>query len=78
MFSLNALIGGPSGISTSHRKHAKRVDATHPLISLKCSQKAGSDMTFKQQWLLADSVVAFILLLCLALMLMMLSSVRLP
>jgi hypothetical protein len=35
-------------------------------------------MTFKQQWLLADSVVAFILLLCLALMLMMLSSVRLP
>ena len=44
----------------------------------KCSQKAGSYMTFKQQWLLADSVVAFILLLCLALMLMMLSSVRLP
>jgi hypothetical protein len=35
-------------------------------------------MTFKQQWLLADSVVAFILLLCIALTLMMLSSVRLP
>jgi hypothetical protein len=34
-------------------------------------------MTFKQQWLLADSAVAFILLLCIALVLMMLSSVRL-
>jgi hypothetical protein len=35
-------------------------------------------MTFKQQWLLADSVVAFVLLLCIALILIMLRSVRLP
>jgi hypothetical protein len=35
-------------------------------------------MTFKQQWLLAHGVGAFILLLGISLLLLMLNSVRLP
>jgi hypothetical protein len=40
--------------------------------------RQGFHMTFKQQWLIADSVVALILALSIGLVLLMLSSTRLP